>query len=162
MFELTIFIFSVVTCVIIAIIVWVTVKSNTKTGPANSESNNRLDDHVGIRRTMHFVDWVYTFVLVIVGVYLGVAIDYLMQLFSTAFWPVAVIIPLLFVGVLLFAELFDGIVDRFFPSGVRPARKPQMTKRIPFPRLLSLPVGIIIGITLVRLGFGDTILRLTS
>lgn len=163
MLVLVSILFFIVTSLIITIIVWLTMQSNTKAGPANSESNNNLDDYTGIRRTLHFVDWVYNFVLVIAGMVLGVAIDYIVQLLPTAFWSVAVIIPiLLFVGGLLFADLLDGIVDRIFPSGIRPARNPQKTKRIPFPLLLSLSAGIIIGFILARLGFGNTILRLIS
>lgn len=162
MFELTIFLFSVVTCVIIAISVWLTLKSIKKTRPANSESSSRSDDYVAVRSIMQFGDWVNTVILVFLGIILGIVIDALMQLLTTALWPVAIIIPLIFAGVLLFGKLFDEILNRIFPGGIRPARKPQVASRKPLPRLLSLPVGLIIGIIMVRLGYGDAILRMIS
>lgn len=152
--------FFVIICVVIAVGVWQLAKSKIKTNQANSESISKEKEYVSGRRSMQFGDWMNMIVLVILGVLLGVAIDGLVRLLTTAFWPVAVIIPFLFISVLLLGELFDGFVDRIFPSGIRPARKPKTANRTPLLRLLSLPIGFMVGITLARLGFSDAILKL--
>lgn len=110
------------------------------------------------RRRMQVSDWVNASINLVIGVFLGIATDGLVQLVTTAFWPLAVVIPLLFAGFFVFIWLFDKLVDRIFPSGVRPARKPQARGGIPVPRLLSLPVGVVLGVALARLGLGDPII----
>ena len=68
------------------------------------------------RRKMQAGDWFNAVVNLMIGVFLGMAIDGLLQLATTAVWPLAVIIPLLFAGffliVLLFEKLIDLVVDR--------------------------------------------------
>jgi len=80
------------------------------------------------------------------------------QLATTAFWPLAVVIPLLFAGVFLFSWVLDMLTDRLFTIGVRPARTPKEEGRTPLLRLLSLPVGLVLGVALARLGLDETIL----
>jgi uncharacterized protein YacL len=95
---------------------------------------------------------------VVIGIFLGVAVNGLAQLMSTSFWPVAVIILLLVAILFFFESLIASLVDRIFPSGIRPARKPQKVRRAPLPRRLSLPVGLVLGLILARLGLDGVVL----
>ena len=110
------------------------------------------------RRSMQIGDWFTAAINLVIGVLLGSAADGLVQLATTAFWPLAVVIPLVFAGVLLFSWVLDLLTDRLFAIGVRPARKPKEEGRTPLLRLLSLPVGLVLGVALARLGLDDTIL----
>jgi len=114
------------------------------------------------RRGMQMGDWVNAAINVVIGVLLGSAADGLIQLATTSFWPLAVVIPLLFAGVFLFSWALDLLTDRLFTIGVRPAPKPKEKGRTPLPRLLSLPAGLILGIALARLGLDNKILAVIS
>ncbi len=107
-------------------------------------------------------DWFNAAVNLVLGVLLGLVIDGLAQLVTTAFWPVVVIIPLLFFAILLFDGLIDGLVEKVFPRGVRPARKTRPAKRTPLPRRLSLPVGLVLGVALARFGSGNVLISAFS
>ncbi len=152
----------VIACVIMAISVWLITKSKMKPDKAISNLNGELNDDVGKRRSMHIGDWVNVLVLAILGVLLGVVFDALLGLLTTAFWPVAIIIPLLFLSLLLFSGLLDKMVDCIIPSGIRPARKQQKVIRKPLLIILSFPIGFVLGFILSRIGYSDTILGLIS
>jgi hypothetical protein len=107
-------------------------------------------------------DWVNAAISVVIGVFLGSAADGLVQLATTAFWPIAVITPLLFAGLFLFMLVLDRLLDRLFSIGVRPARKPKEEGRTPLPRLLSLPAGVVLGVVMARLGLDTMILGVLS
>jgi hypothetical protein len=107
---------------------------------------------------MQVGDWANAAINLVIGVLLGSAADGLVQLATTAFWPLAVVIPLLFAGVFLFSWVLDMLTDRLFTIGVRPARTPKEEGRTPLLRLLSLPVGLVLGVALARLGLDETIL----
>ena len=107
---------------------------------------------------MQVGDWANAAINLVIGVLLGSAADGLVQLATTAFWPLAVVIPLLFAGVFLFSWVLDMLTDRLFSIGVRPARTPKEEGRTPLLRLLSLPVGLVLGVALARLGLDETIL----
>jgi len=111
---------------------------------------------------MQAVNWFDAAIKLVIGVLLGSAADGLVQLATTAFWPLAVVIPLLFAGVFLFSWMLDLLTDRLFTVGVRPARKPKEEGCTPLPQLLSLPVGIILGVALARLGLDNTVLGMIS
>ena len=106
------------------------------------------------------MDWVNATFLIAIGFFLGLAADGMMQLVTTAFWPVVVITVLLFVGVLLFDSLLSRLSELIFPSGIKPARNPKKKGPMPLPLLLSIPAGMLIGIVIARLGFGSAILDL--
>lgn len=106
---------------------------------------------------MQVGDWVIAALNAAIGALLGAAADGLVQLGTTAFWPVAVLLSLLLVGMILFVVLFDAISDRIFSIGVRGAEKPLADARTPLPRLLSLPAGVVLGVVLARLGIADTL-----
>ena len=133
-----------------------------KPDQAKSRSSSGQNGRPNGRRSMQVGDWANAAVNIVLGVFLGVVIDGLLQLATTAFWPVAVIAPLLFAGVILLERVTDKLIDPIFPSGVRPARKPRAKGRKPLLRLLSLPVGLIVGMALARLGLGDAILGMLS
>ena len=70
---------------------------------------------------MQIFDWVNAAENVAIGVLLGIAIIRLGQLTMTAFWSVAVLIPMLLAGIFLFDRLIDWLFDRVFPSRIRAA-----------------------------------------
>lgn len=106
---------------------------------------------------MQVGDWFNAAINLVIGVLLGSAADGLVQLATTAFWPLALVIPLLFAGVFVFSWLLDLLTDRFFTIGVRPAPKRQEPVHTPLPRLLSLALGLVLGVALARLGLAEKI-----
>jgi hypothetical protein len=113
---------------------------------------------MGDRRKMRTGDRVNGAVILVVGLFLGLAIDGMIRLVGTGFWPVAVIILILFRGVFLFELAIEGLFNRIVPSGIKPASQPKAKERKPLVLLLSLPAGIAIGMILSRLGLSETLL----
>jgi hypothetical protein len=103
-------------------------------------------------------DWINAGFLLVFGVFLGFVVDGILQLATTSFWPLAIILLLMVAGIFLFELLMDKLFSRIFPIGVRPANKSPAQGRKPLPVFLSLPAGVILGIALARLGLADTIL----
>jgi len=101
---------------------------------------------------MGFGDWLHAAANLLIGVLLGIAAAGLVELATSALWPLAILIPLLFAGLFLFEWVLDKGVDRFFPEGIRPAKTPTTSKRKPWIRLSSLPLGLLVGVILARLG----------
>lgn len=110
------------------------------------------------RRNMQTGDWFNSAANVAIGVLLGSAAHGLVQLITTGFWPVAMILTLIFGGVILFELVSDKLFNRLFSTGIRPATKPQTSGRKPLPRILSLPTGFIFGVSMVALGLDKTLL----
>lgn len=96
-------------------------------------------------------DWANAMINFLIGLILGWAANGLVSLVTTAFWPLAILIPTLFLGVLLFDSWFSSVVDKIFPSGVKPAKRPV---RRPLARRLGLPLGLAIGLVVAWLGLG--------
>ena len=109
---------------------------------------------------MRIGDWVNGAVICVVGVYLGLAVDGMTELAGTEFWPVIIIVPVLFGGAFLFVLAFDGLIDRIFPSGIKPASRQHAKQRKPLALLLCLPIGIATGVILARLGLGQALLQI--
>lgn len=107
---------------------------------------------------MQATDWINAVINVVIGGLLGVAVEGLARLITTALWTLAVVIPLLAVVLFFCMTLFDTVVDWFFPSGIRPARKPHMSRRLPLARRLSLPVGLVIGVVLAKLDVANSVI----
>ncbi len=107
------------------------------------------------RRRMRIGDWLNGAAFLAIGVFLGLAADGMAGLAGTAFWPMIIIIPVLFGGVFLFLLFFDRVVDRIFSSGIKPASRPRTKDRKPLVLLLSLPTGIAIGMIGAQLGLGE-------
>jgi len=156
----------VLTCVGIAIGVWLYLIKKPKTDPVGIDSNLAGELGLNKRTSMQASDWGNALVNVVVGVFVGIAIDGMVQLLTTGLWPIAILISLLLLGMVLLSELVDGLVEKIFPSGIRPANKvkikPKIKRRTPLPRLLSLPLGMVIGVILARLGVSTAILGLVG
>jgi len=103
-------------------------------------------------------DWFNGAAILAVGVFLGLAADSMVDLAGTASWPLITIIPVLFGGAFLCVVLLDSLIDRVFPSGVKPSSKTLAKKRKPFALLMSLPAGIAIGVIGAQLGLSDLLL----
>lgn len=114
------------------------------------------------RRNMEPGDWLNAAVNVLIGLFLGVALNGLLQLFADGAWAVALVIAVMAFGAAVFLIFFDGLVgklfERVFPSGVRPSHSPKAEDRKPIARLLSLPLGIFLGAILAGLGLTNAIL----
>jgi hypothetical protein len=102
-----------------------------------------------IRRRMEMGDWLNGAALTAVGFFLGLALFNMAGLAGTPLWPLAIVIPLIFGAAFYAATLFDRLIERLFPSGVKPATNPQ---RRPIALLLSLPTGIPLGVIGAWLG----------
>jgi len=103
---------------------------------------------------MRIGDWANGASLLAIGFFLGLAVYYMAQLVGTAFWPMIIIIPVLFGGIFLAQLVLDWIIDRVFTSGLKPARQPQVKERRPLVLLLSLPTGFLIGMIGALFGLG--------
>ncbi len=90
----------------------------------------------------------------------GIIVAGLGQKLTTNFWLIAIFAPILFGGFLLLDGFISGLIDQVFPSRIRPARKLLAERRKPLPRLLSLPGGIFLGVVLVWLGLGGSLLEM--
>jgi len=159
MSDLTgIIIFSVVACLIIAVGVGLFMGIELNNNRAESGASGSESGSVNERRRMQFGDWLNAAISLIIGMLLGSVVDGLAQLVTTGLWLSAVVIVLVGAGFFLFMLVFDKLSDRLFLIGVRPATKQQAKGRTPLPRLVSLPVGVVLGVVLTRLGFDGAIL----
>ncbi len=110
------------------------------------------------RRKMQAGDWLNGATLLVVGVFLGLAVPGLVRLAGTDFWPLAILIPVLFGSVFLFDLLLGGLINRIFSTGIKPARRRQGKERKPLVLLLSLPAGLLVGVIGAQFGLGDILL----
>lgn len=98
---------------------------------------------------MSIGDWVNSALNLVIGLLLGWAAYGLLGLVTTAFWPLIIVIPALFLGVLLLDSGLARVFERFLPTGIKPAATPR---RKPLPRRLSLPLGLAFGLVAAWLG----------
>jgi hypothetical protein len=80
------------------------------------------------RREMGFGDWLHAAANLLIGALLGIGATGLIELATSALWPLAILIPLLSAGLFLFEWVLDKAVDRLFPGGIRPAKKTATRK----------------------------------
>ncbi|MFK7914114.1 MAG: hypothetical protein AB8B93_09385 [Pseudomonadales bacterium] len=106
---------------------------------------------------MQWKDWLNAAVNLVIGLLLGLAVFYLGQLVTTGSWLLALSIVILSAGLWLFEGLLDRVMEKIFPSGIRPARSPKR-RATPLPRRLSMPAGLVLGAALAWLGWSDKIL----
>ncbi len=104
---------------------------------------------------MNIWDWANSATNLVVGLLLGWAAYGLVGLMTTAFWPLAIIIPVLFLGVLLLDSALNAVSEKFFPGGVK---RPRIPRQKPLGRRLSLPLGLAIGLVVAWLGLDLPIL----
>jgi len=138
--------------------VWLLVRAELKTDRIESMATGSGSGRTKERRRMQAGDWFNAAINLLVGLLLGSFVDGLVQLVATGLWLSAVIISLLSGGLFLFMLVFDKVTDPLFPIGIRPAPTPQVKGRTPLLRLMSLPVGVLLGVLLARLGLDDKIL----
>ena len=112
------------------------------------------------RRSMQLGDWLNAAVSVVIGALLGSAAYGLAQLVASGAWLMAAIIVLLGITLFLIMVIMDKISDRLFPSWIGTVGKRQKQLLKPLARVLSLPVGFLIGMVLAVLGFDRTLLDL--
>jgi hypothetical protein len=74
----------------------------------------------------------------------------------------ALILLVLGGGFFLFLILQEKLFDRLFPTGIRPAQNPRPEAPKPLVRVLSLPLGLIVGVVLAVLGLDRALLNLFS
>jgi hypothetical protein len=94
----------------------------------------------------------------LIGFFLGMAGFGLAKLLFAGAWAMALAVILPFAALFVFIRLFDGLTERIFPSGIRPARTPQAPERKPLMHRLSLPAGFLLGALAGVLGLSDQIL----
>jgi hypothetical protein len=91
-------------------------------------------------------DWLNSMVNVVVGLFLGMAVLGLATLIGAGLWVTAILVIVPFVLLLFFDQALGRQTERFFPSGIRPARKPAPGQDKPLARTLSLPAGFLLGV----------------
>ena len=107
---------------------------------------------------MDVVDWLVALALLVAGIFLGIGTYAVVRLFTSAGLLLGIIILLPFIALLLFEDFLNKAMDRFFPSGIGPAHNLTPKGKSPWPRLLSLPVGVLIGAVLARSGLASALL----
>ncbi|MEH6586176.1 MAG: hypothetical protein V7720_06440 [Halioglobus sp.] len=112
------------------------------------------------RRKMRIGDWFYSTTNVVLGLLAGIMVFGLVQLITTGFWPVAIIIIVGFAGLLLLDDVMDRFVDWLFPSGIRASRIHYKKAKAPVIRLLSFPLGFVSGGILAHLGLGNSLIEM--
>jgi CBS domain containing-hemolysin-like protein len=114
------------------------------------------------RREMQLGDWINVVVNLLIGLLLGSAVHGLVEMVVDGFWLMAVVTVVLFTVVFLFVFVFDKIFDLIFPIGIRAANAPENRGRKPLARVLSLPLGFVLGVLLAMAGLDGPLLDLLS
>lgn len=114
------------------------------------------------RRSMGTGDWINAVINALIGFLLGSAIYGLVQLVASGSWLMAMILVFLGGGLFLIVVLSDKLFDRLFPIGIRPAKNPQTQPPKPLLRVLSLPLGFLLGFVLAVLGLDGMVLGLLA
>ena len=150
-------------CLVLAVALW---RANDRDRDADSDAPADSASLPARRRvaprSMQAGDWLHVVLYGVMGLFLGIALEGIVRLLTTGYWLVALLIPLLFCGVLLLDSLLDRVVDRLFPGGVRRVLKSTERRRTPWPRRLSLPAGLVVGLVLGRLGLGPVLVGFLS
>lgn len=136
---------SLVACVVYAVVVWLRVKSDFGSHKSNGEPHCKENEKSAVKAG----DWFDAVMNFVIAVLLGAAMS------SSGSWFVAVLIPLLAAVLFFYTSQFDRLIDKIFPSGIRPAHKSKKTRKTPLAKSLSFPLGLFLGIVLAALGLGD-------
>jgi hypothetical protein len=110
------------------------------------------------RQKMNSFDWIVAAALLAVGVYLGLALAGLIGLEGVAFWNTVIYVLISFGFVFLFIYYMGDISDRVLNGTKTPASVKRWRRRKPVALLLSLPVGVVIGVVGSRFGLSDLLL----
>ncbi len=109
------------------------------------------------RQKMQTFDWFHWAALVAIGVFLGLAIDGLVDLATVGAWGSIIMILGLSAGALVFYFLIERVIN--FISIGRFSEPQQLRKpRKPLALSFALPNGIIIGVIGAQFGLANLIL----
>lgn len=109
------------------------------------------------RQKMQMFDWIIWVCLAAIGVYLGLAIDAMVDLARMGAWQSIIVTLALFVGwIVLFLLLMR--VFEFISTGSFSPPKQLQKRRKPLALLFALPVGITIGLIGAQIGLQDLLL----
>ena len=139
---------SLVACAVLAVVIWLRVKSDFGPLKSNGEPHGKQNKESAMKTS----DWFDAVMNVVIGVFLGVA------MVASGSWFIAVLIPLSATVLFFYMSLSDRLIDKVFPSGIRPAHKSKKTRKNPLAKRLSFPLGLVLGIVLAALGLGDRFL----
>ncbi len=109
------------------------------------------------RQEMQTFDWLNWAALVAIGVFLGLAIDGMVDLAATGSWRSIIIILGVF-GCWYIFYLLSERLFQFISTGRFSAPKQLQARPRPLALLFGLPFGIIIGVIGAQLGLGDMLL----
>lgn len=157
-------------CIVLAVALGTTRRrgDDWRNGRDNHHDTDRSEPATTLRRespadgVLQPADWLYIVAYAVVGVWLGIALDGLVWLLTNDYWVVAVLLVLMFGGIVLFDALLDWGVDRLFPGGVRKVLKSARQRRSPWLRRWSLPAGVVLGVILARLGLDSLLVGALS
>lgn len=153
-------IFVAIACLAFAVAVWVFVRTALKSDRTRPVATGSRGGRTAEYRRMQAGDWFNAAINLAIGLLLGSFVDGLIQLVATGLWLSAAILTLLFGGLFLVVSMSDKLLDPLFSIGVRPAPKAGAKGRTPSIRRMSLPVGLVLGVALARLGLDDRILTM--
>jgi hypothetical protein len=103
-------------------------------------------------------DWLNSLINVVLGMFLGMAALGLANLIGAGLWVPAILFTVPVVLLMFFDQGLGHLIDRLFPSGIRPARVPAPPRGKPLVRTLSLPAGVVLGVLVAALGLSDGLL----
>lgn len=139
---------SLVACIVYAVVVWLRVKDDFGPLKSNGEPHGKVNKECDMKNG----DWFDAVMNVGIGIFLGMA------MVTSGSWFIAVLIPLLAAVLFFYMSLFDRLIEKVFPSGIRPAHKSKKTRTTPLAKHLSFPLGLALGIVLAALGLVDRFL----
>ncbi|NKI34010.1 hypothetical protein HFP89_02370 [Wenzhouxiangella sp. XN79A] len=138
-------------CVVLAAVVWLRVQSEGK----------REASEGGVREprpTALFplaLDWILAVLNFVIGVFLGVALNGLIQLVASGAWVAVLNLVVLLAALFLIVNVHEWLGEKLFPSGIRPARRPGNGPTTSRVRRFGLPVGLALGVFVAALGLTD-------
>lgn len=109
------------------------------------------------RRKMQTFDWLNWAALVAIGVFLGLAIDAMVESVKAGYWRTTLFTLFVFGCWFLFYLFLERLFDFIF-SGRFFATKQKLRKPMPFALVFSLPLGITIGAIGAQFGLNELLL----
>lgn len=109
------------------------------------------------RQKMQIFDWMIWTCLAAIGIFLGLAIDAMVDLARIGAWRSIIVTLALFGGWIVFYLLLIR-VSEFISTGRFSAPKQLQKPRKPLALLFALPAGIIIGLIGAQVGLQDLLI----